>query len=399
MQKRLRAHRHARLGHSIIWMVAVVCAATTLAACGSSGSSATSSASAGAAASASSTGTSSGSGGGSGPVSTCLANAHKIVSAESAPLQIKAQSQPIDMSKLKGKTIYVIDIGSGYSLRLADGITQAARLAGIKTVLSSGATPQQWNTGIQQAVSQHAAGIIMVPIVPALVASSTAQAKAAGIPVVNENSIPPPATGITANVLVPTTGQAIAAQAVIDNNCHVNAVTPVDPTFVGLVSIAHSIATTFKQLCPSTCKAQQMNLDIATLATQAGPALQSLLERNPSINAVMPTFDSMALIMQPALVQSGSKAKLYSEDGDAPNMELVRKGQQAADYSYAPTQYQGFIMVDTLARAILKMKNAPPPVQFQLFTPSTIPQSTAFAALWPKLANYESVYKKLWGLS
>jgi ribose transport system substrate-binding protein len=395
MQGRLKARRHARLLNIFIWSVAVACAAGALAACGSSGSASSSSASS----SASATDASANSGGTSGSVSTCLAKAHKIVAAASRPIPIKTQAEPVDISKLKGKTIYVIDVGSGYSLRLANGITQAARLAGMNTVLSSGATPQDWNTGIQQAVARHAAGIIMVPIVPALVASSTAQAKAAGIPVVNENSVPPPATGITANVLVPTSGAAIAAQAIIDNNCHVNAVTPVDPTFVGLVAIAHSIAATFQQICPSTCKAQQMNLDIATLATQAGPALQSLLERNPSINAVMPTFDSMALVMQPALAQSGSKAKLYSEDGDAPNMALVSKGQQAADYSYAPTQYQGFIMVDTLARAILKMKNSPPAVQFQLFTPTTIPKSSSFAALWPKLATYESVYKKLWGLS
>jgi ribose transport system substrate-binding protein len=371
------------------WPVAAIAAgALALAACGSSGST-SGSATATSAATAS-----------AGAASACMTQARQVVDAAAAPITVQAQSQPIEMSKLKGKLVYYIGVGSGISLRLANDFAAAAHAAGLNPVLFSGATPEAWNTGIQQAIARHAAGIMMFPIQPSLVASSLAQAKAAGIPVVNENSVPPPATGVTANVLVATdTGKQVAAYAALQTGCAAHALISYDPAFSGLVAIGNSMTAEFKQLCPATCTTQVLSVNLATVATDAGPALQSALERNPSINAVMPAFDSLALVMQPALAQSGSKAKLYSLDGDPPNLALVRKGLQAADYSYAPTQYQAYISVDALARAILKVTNNPPPVQFQLFTTANIPASDSFAAMWPKLAGFQSEFMKLWGMS
>lgn len=388
-----RRRRRTRL----LWSVVAAAAALALSACGSSSSS---SSSAGSSTSVGSAATSGASTSASTSSSACLSQAKQVVDAAEQALTTEVPSQSIPMSKLKGKLVYFIGLGSGYSLRLATDFEIAAHAAGLNPVIFNGATPPDWNTGIQQAVSRHAAGIMMMPIQPSLVQPSLAQAKTAGIPVVNENSIPPAATGITTTVPVPTTiGKQIAAYAALENNCKVNAVIPLDPAFVGLVSIAESMIAEFKQLCPSTCTGKTMPLNIATVATEAGPAIQSQLQKDPSINAVMPTFDSLALIMAPALAQSGSKAKLYSLDGDEANLALVRKGLQAADYSYAPTNYQAYIDVDALARTMLKMPSTPSPVQFQLFTTANIPGSSSFEALWPKLAGFQTQFMKLWGLS
>jgi ribose transport system substrate-binding protein len=392
-----RSSQGRRRTTRLMWSMAAAAAALALSACGSSSSSSSATSSS---AATSSTASSAGATSASSSSSACLSQAKQIVDAAEQPITAKPPTQPIQMSKLKGKLVYFIGVGSGYSLRLATDFNIAAHAAGLEPVIFNGATPTDWNTGIQQAVSRHAAGIAMEPIVPQLVVSSTAQAKAAGIPVVNSNSIPPPPTNITVNQLVPTdSGKQLAAYAAIQSNCKVNAVLPLDPAFIGLVAIANSAIAEFKQLCPSTCTAKKMPLNIATLATQAGPAIQEALQRDPSINAVIPTFDTIALLMAPSIAQSGSKAKLYSEDGDDANLALVRKGLQAADYSYAPTEYEAYVMVDTLARAMLKMPAAPPPVQFQLFTTANIPASSSFAALWPKLVGFQATYMKLWGLS
>jgi ribose transport system substrate-binding protein len=396
--------RRRRLAPSWRALAVAAVAALLVSACGSASSSSTNASSASAsnaAATAGSTSTSSGSAStdaASTSTSSCLSQAKHVVDPAEAPMTIETPTQPIQMSKLKGKLVYFISVGSGYSLRLANGFVAAAHAAGLNPVIFTGATPQDWNTGIQQAVSRHAAGIMMMPIQPALVAASLAQARAAGIPVVNENSVPPPATGVTANVLVPTVGAQIAAYAALQTNCNVHALLSYDPTFVGLVAIADSVKSELKLLCPTTCTSQDLVVNLATVATQAGSALQSALQRNPSINAVIPTFDSLGLVMAPALAQGGSSAKLYSFDGDAPNIELVRKGVQAADYSYAPTEYQGYIDLDALARTMLKLKANPSPVQFQLFNRSDLPSSNDFSAMWPKLTGYQSAFMKLWGL-
>jgi ribose transport system substrate-binding protein len=332
--------------------------------------------------------------------STCMAEAKKVVDTASAPMTIEAPSQSIDMGKLKGKIVYFIGIGSGYSQRLADGFAAAARAAGLQPVIVSGTSVEQWNTAIQQATARHAGGIMIDVVIPSLVATSVAQAKAAGIPTMTSDSVPPPMVGMAANVLIRTdTGAPDAAQAALDTNCKVNAIISYDPSQVGLVAIGNSMKAELHTLCPTTCTTHDMPISLTTMSTAAGPALQTALARTPGINAVMPTFDSLGLLFEPAIAQSGSKAKLYSEDGDTPNLAMVAKGVQGADYSFAPTSYQGYIDLDTLARTMLKVKATPPPVQFQLFTAANIPKSTSFAAQWPQLVGFQSRFLKLWGLS
>ena len=378
MQEERRRFRHARTARAATGLSTVILAGFAIA-----GTAATTAAA-----------------GSSGSTASCMAKARAIVAQKSAPIKFEAQKQPIKMAKLRGKTIYVVNIGSGYSLRVANAVAAAARVAGIKTVIASGVTPQDWNTSIQQAVQRHAGGIMFIAaIVPQLVQQSTAQAKAAGIPIVASDSIPPAPVNITKNVLIGTNSAGVAAQAAIDHHCHVDAIIALDPAYIGLVSYGQTFASTLQQLCPSTCKSQTLDLSLATLATQTGPALQSALARDPSINAAYGTFDSLALLMKPALQSSGSKATLYGADGDPGNMALVKAGQQGADYSFAPGGYEGYEMMDTLARAMLKVKNSPAPMQFQLFTPASYPKNDSFGHLWPNLVGYQNKFKKLWGLS
>jgi DNA-binding LacI/PurR family transcriptional regulator len=333
--------------------------------------------------------------------SNCTAAAKQLVDAASAPLTPKVPAQQIDMSKLKGKTVYYLSLGSGYSQLLGDGFASAARAAGLNPVISNGATPESWNQAIQEAVSRRAVGIFVgTGHVPAIMAKSVAQAKAGGIPTVQENSIPPDPAGIAATVLVPTdVGKVIAAYAALDNGCKVDAVVAAPSSQPGLVAIGQSATDEFKRLCPDTCKTQNLDINLETMSTTAAPALESALRQNPSVNVVLPTFDSLALLFQPALAQSGSKARVYSFDGNTPNLDQLRKGAQRADYAYAPPNYQGYINVDTLARTVLKVPSSAPAVQLQLFTVGNISKSDSFSALWPKLEGFQSEYMKAWGLS
>ncbi|MGH3266159.1 MAG: sugar ABC transporter substrate-binding protein, partial [Trebonia sp.] len=241
-----------------------------------------------------------------------MTQAKQVVDAAEAPITVQTQPQPIDMSKLKGKLVYFVSLPSGYSLRLWNGFAAAAHVAGLNPVFGAGSTPEQWNASIQQAVARHAAGIMIMAVTPSLVASSVAQAKAAGIPVVSQNTIPPAATGMDATVLVSSTlANAPVAYAATQTGCKLNALLAYDPSFVGFLSIAAAASAEVHRLCPTTCTTQNLSVSVATMVTDAGPSLQSTLQRDPSINAVIPLFDSLALVMQPALAQSGSSAKMY----------------------------------------------------------------------------------------
>jgi len=392
MQQGAFRHRadHYRLARRWCALAFVVVAAMAIAACGSSSST-------GASTSAASPGSASST---SASTSACMSQARQVVQKAQQPVGIEAPTQAIDASKLKGKLVYLVSIPSGYSERLWQGFQVAAKAAGLDPVFGSGDTPQEWNTSIQQAVARHASGIFLMAITPSLVASSLAQAKAAGIPVMSQNSIPPAPTDIAGTVVVPVAniGTVMAAYTALDNNCKVDALVGVDPTFSGTVALASYMKAEFHRLCPTTCKLNNLDISIATMATQAAPALQSALQRDPSVNAVLATFDSLALVMAPGLEQSGSKAKLYGTNGDPANLALVQKGLQASDYAYVPTSYQGYVNLDLLMRAMLKVPINAPNQQVQLFTTATLPKDESIPSMWPKLAGYQSRFMKLWGL-
>jgi ABC-type sugar transport system substrate-binding protein len=390
-------HSGLRFGRTRHFWTILLAAAVTIgvAACGSSssGSTANSHASGSTSPSASSTA--------GATSSACVTKAKPIVAKAEAPMTVATQAAKIDASSLSGKTIYFVSLPSGYPLEVWGSLSSAAKAVGLHAVYASGVTPEAWNTGIQQAVARHAAGIVLGYVTPSLIASSLAQAHAAGIPVISLNSIPPAPTGISATLVVPTTavGQVIAAYAALHTDCNVHALIAVDPTYPGTTTIGDVIKSELQQLCPKTCTAENLTISLATMATTAAPQLESKLQVDPSINALFLTVDSMGVSMAPGLAQSSSKAKMYGVDGDNPNLAMVRTGElQAADYSYAPASYEAYVILDSLMRAMLKTTNAPPDQQTQLFTTANLSKSDSFSALWPKLVGFQSQFMKVWGL-
>jgi ABC-type sugar transport system substrate-binding protein len=110
-------------------------------------------------------------------------------------------------------------------VQTSQGVQAAGAASGLKVHVFDGAgDPTKFNQGIQQAVSQHAAAIIIEGINPALVTAPLAQAKAAHIPVVEGQNTDPGSSlpdGIAAEVSNDFTlgGRYLAYRALADTNC------------------------------------------------------------------------------------------------------------------------------------------------------------------------------------
>lgn len=183
--------RHCLL--SVIFAALALC----VTACGSSSSSSsssggTTSSSGGAATNGASTSSSGG--------SSAVAQANAALATSTALPKYDGPTTPVDMSKLKGKTIMLLEGNSAvpFVASTIAGAGEAAKAAGINTTTFDGmGQPPEWTRGIEQGVARGVAGIFMCGVPPEVVKSALAQAKKANIPVVDAFDLSSPSAPLS----------------------------------------------------------------------------------------------------------------------------------------------------------------------------------------------------------
>src|SRR6185437_6135781 len=117
-----------------------------------------------------------------------LAEAKAEVAKAMQKPEFVAPGEPFDISKLKGKHVWIITstLAVPFVATIAHGVEAAAKVAGLETTLFDGkGDVSEWNRGMAQAVAQHADGIVTVGASPELMKGPTGDALKANIPVVD----------------------------------------------------------------------------------------------------------------------------------------------------------------------------------------------------------------------
>lgn len=339
----------------------------------------------------------------------CVKKATTLVDSEQAPMPDVTPTTKIDMSSLKGKTVWYISPSqaTGYALAVSQGLAAAGKAAGVNVQIFDGkGEPTLFTQGVEQAVAQHAGAIILYGINPALVPQGLAQAKAAHIPVLTAlTGEPAPSNGTVFEAINENVAQEAASMAdyaAYITGCKVNGATSYDPLYPSLVTERNTIKAELAKLCPTTCTVTPAQMALATMATTLAPSVQSLIQRNPNLNSIFATFDQAATYEQPAVASSGSKVKIIGTDGLPPNVNSIRAGDaQIADVAFVPPQYLGWLVLDQVARQLLGkptgVNGAPYTLPVQTIDKANVGTSSSIASLFPKLADYEAQFKALWG--
>jgi ribose transport system substrate-binding protein len=333
-----------------------------------------------------------------------------LVKQETSPMPELLPTAKIDMSALKGKTVWYISPSqaTGYALAISQGLQAAGKAAGVNVQIFDGkGTPTLFSQGVEQAVAQHAAAIWVYGFNPSLVPVGLKAAKAAHIPVLTA------LTGVSGtdggdvfeaiNENLTEEPDYMADYAAFLTGCKVNAATSFDPLYPSLVTERDTIKAELAKLCPSTCSVIPAQMALATMATTLAPSIQSLIQTHPSLNAIFDTFDQAATYEQPAVASSGSKVKIIGTDGLPPNIDSIRKGgAQVADVAFVPPAYLGWLGLDQMARAVLGKptgnNGAAYTLPVQTIDKTNVGTSDAIASLFPKYANYQSQFSALWGI-
>jgi ribose transport system substrate-binding protein len=221
-----------------------------------------------------------------------------------------APGPQIDISSLKGKTIYSIAQSSSNPFVAAADASEAkiAKTYGLKFVeYSTQGTPAEWIRGIDAAIDAKAGAILLNALDPRLVAPQVAAAKAAGIPVVSEQffdlsqaaSVPTTLAGSRSDNFTEA-AKLLADQAIKQNSGKVDAIVVENSEQLSTLAMLKSMKAEFAANCPG-CTVKYENIPSADWATKIQSTVQSALVSDPNVNEVIPIYDPMTQFVVPAI--------------------------------------------------------------------------------------------------
>ncbi|MCX5515736.1 hypothetical protein C3941_06180 [Kaistia algarum] len=336
-----------------------------------------------------------------------LADAKAAVAQAMEKPTFVAPGEAFDMSKLKGKHIWIITstMGVPFVATIAQSVQAAAEKVGIETTLVDGkGNVSEWNRGLAQAVSQHADGVVTVGASPELMKGPMKDALEAKIPVVDAvtaDKDAPLVPGTFAHVSISFvhSGELQAAFAIAHSEGKANVLILGDNEFPGEVSRVEGMKSAFASMCPD-CKVTVEDTQVANLGVKLGQQVQTLLRRDPDVNLVLPTYDAQAIYVVPAIKAANFDRTIGVVGSDAvpSNLDWIREGNvQVADVG-EPSVWLGWAALDEVARGMLGMSAVDEQIPLRLFTKDNLKdvsndENELFGG------EYASEYSKLWGVN
>jgi len=335
-----------------------------------------------------------------------MATAEKAVEEAKAPAQLNLPTEPIEMSKLKGKTVFYItpSLQIPFCAELTKEIEAAGKAAGVNVVGFDGkGKADVFNQGVEAAIAQHASGIILQAIDPSIVSGPLAKAKAAGIKVVdmfNRSPETPLDENVEAQVTLdyPQSGRTMANYIAADSGGKgkVGVVT------WGIYEIYQEMVPAFEEELEKVCP--ECELEAVKDVSPTGPATElqnvttQMLRQYPEMDYVAPVSDALGMQMLPAVEAAGREVKIVTADGSIPALEALEEGPPMdADVSDPPLPAVSWTALDQVSRLMLgkEPSEQDSDLPTQLFTAGEVPEE---AERWPGFEGFEEKFEELWGL-
>lgn len=278
--------------------------------------------------------------------------------------------EPIDVTKLAGKSIFSIPIDAKLEFyQVGEASMKAiAEEAGLEyTTFPADGTPTSYQQGFAQAIAQDAGVILLNGPLPETLTPQIEEATAAGIQVVPlhlSDSTEEPLDITPWEAFAPfNLGARLATlYSVVDLEGEPVKALVIEASGTGPSDgMVQTIKDTLANEAPAGSEVvATINSQVPVWSTEIQPAVQSALLKDPSINAIIPIYDSMALFAIPAIAQAApdSGMGVYSFNGTPAVLDLIREGVMRANIAESP-DWVSYVNLDTAFRAMLDVDPTP----------------------------------------
>jgi ribose transport system substrate-binding protein len=310
---------------------------------------------------------------------------------------------------MAGKKMFVIPLTNAnpFNATISAGMVEAAGAVGFELRdWQTQLDPTQWIQGITTAVAEGYHLIdLQGGLPPEFLVPQITEARGKGVKVTATHNWDattqtiPDFMDSAANTDYVTVGQIIAAWAMVQTGGKVNALVLGPDEITPTAPLRDAIINYLRDNCPD-CKTTYINTPVNEWATKIQPAVQAALLADPTINYVLPVYDSMSQFIVPAIQIAGSNAKIVSYNGTPFVLDMMRDGDIVEMNVGESLGWVGYAGVDANMRLLCGLDK----VQ-KLNTPAYI-FTDANVATAGTPANFNDGYgdvhvagfRKLWGL-
>jgi len=279
--------------------------------------------------------------GDSGATSAGVTYASEQIEAASVDPTFEFDGAPFPMGDISGKKIFNIPNTSAIPYIVAVdelGKELAERYGASWTEYTNQGTPNEWSTGVDQAISQDADVIVLSQgNNPELIIPALQRAKAAGIPVVVSHTyqdgegIPEKVEDlVAAQISAPfnESGRLTADWAIkeTEGKGHILLVNSSEvPPSEGIIAAQQD---EFARHCPE-CKVKVVNVPVADWATKIATTVQSEIQADPELDYVLPVYDSMMIYVESGVKAAAKTGSVFtaSFNGTPAVLKLMQEGQ------------------------------------------------------------------------
>jgi len=270
------------------------------------------------------------------PAKADMAAAEALIAKHSQLPTFEAPGPAFDAKAcMQDKKMFVIPLTNAnpFNAAISQGFVDAAAMVGFELRdWETQMDPAGWIQGINTATAEGFDLIDMQGgLPPEFLVPQITEARAAGLKVTATHNwdattqqVPEFMDG-AANTDYVTVGKIIAAWTMVKTGGKVNALVLGPDEITPTAPLRDAIIGYLEENCPD-CKTQYINVPVNDWATKTQPAVQNALLADPSINYVLPVYDSLSQFIVPAIQIAGSNAKIVSYNGTPFVLDMMRDG-------------------------------------------------------------------------
>lgn len=263
--------------------------------------------------------------------------AQQMVDKYSAEPAFAPPGEPFDAAAgMKGKKIMEIPITSEIPLTQVistEMSAQAKRIGFELKIWENQGSSDQWVRGMETAIAQKYDAIDLLGIDPKLLKPQIDKARAAGIKVTSSHlagfgwEVPDYIDGA---IRLPyhEVGQILAAWAIVQTEGKANTLAIVAEDLASTADVVKGIKDEFARDCPE-CKLTTRNVPTTQWASGVQKEVSSGLQRDPTVNYLLPIYDAMTQFAAAGLQVAGKSGTvgMASFNGTPFALEMVADGK------------------------------------------------------------------------
>ncbi len=237
--------------------------------------------------------------------------------------------------------------------RGVDGVEEAAKHLGWGyQMIDPAGDPEQMREAVRTAIQLGADGIFLGALPSDIVADEVAEARAAGIKVIDMFEPAPDgfadATSMSDHY---EAGYWNAAYVTVATEGAGKVITVNDPEFPSVSTWYEGFSDGLAELCPGCTVVRELTFQIANLQSQVPVDFQAALTANPDTDAVWTAYDPVYAAIQPVIERSDSDLIVVSHNGDPFAVDDIESGDAPLKASVAYSiEWQSYAAVDQMNR-------------------------------------------------